>query len=99
MGRVVVLFFPKLNKQHYYQQHRQQVAVLEVSREQRLVASAESGDDPEIHIWDSRSLLTLARLKGLHREGVTMLRFLKGERELLSVSSGVGRAPLIIVNL
>ncbi len=40
VGRVVVVYFPKLNLQRYYKDHAQPVAVIEISRLSRLAASA-----------------------------------------------------------
>jgi len=40
VGRVIIIYFPKLNAQYYYKEHVQNISVIEISQYQRLVASA-----------------------------------------------------------
>jgi uncharacterized protein with WD repeat len=103
VGKVVVIYFPNLNAQHYYQQHRYSISVIEISKGQRLVASAEEGEYPEIHIWDLTSKLTLCKFKQLHKEAVEFLRFFKNDRQLVTTSRSPAsphpQTPIIILNL
>lgn len=67
IGKVIIIYFPKLNAQYYYKEHNQNISVIEISSDQRLVASAEEGDQPELHIWNMKNRIALVKFKHLHK--------------------------------
>lgn len=40
VGKMVVIYFPKLNMQQYYKGHTQSISVIEVSKFNKIAASA-----------------------------------------------------------
>jgi hypothetical protein len=43
VGRIIIIYFPKLNLQRYYKGHSQPISVIEISRSKKMAASAEKG--------------------------------------------------------
>ncbi len=46
VGKIIIVYFPKLNIQHYYKEHTQSISVIEISKDQRFAASGEEGNYP-----------------------------------------------------
>lgn len=46
VGKLVVIYFPKLNLQQYYVYHMREVSVVEIAVERQLAASGEMGENP-----------------------------------------------------
>lgn len=76
--------------QRYYAGHADCILSLAIHEEGQIVATGDLGRNPEIHIWDSTSLLNLTVLKGTHRRGVNLLRF-GGSNGNRLVSCGLGK--------
>ena len=85
-GKAIIIYFPKLNVQHYYKEHRQAISVIEISGDNRLVASGEEGDSPEIHIWELKNRHNLVKFKKLHKESISFIKFFKNDRQLITAS-------------
>ena len=103
-GKAIVIYFPKLNVQHYYKEHSQAISVIEISGDNRLVASGEEGDSPEIHIWEMKNRYNLVKFKKLHKESITFLKFFKEDRQLITASHNTttfyqSETPIVILSL
>jgi WD40 repeat protein len=103
VGRVVVVYFPKLNMQRYYKDHTQPVSVIEISHHNRLAASAEGGDYPSIHVWDLETRLNLVKFKRIHKYGIKLMRFFRNDKYLLTISEsskgGTVESPVVLLKL
>jgi WD40 repeat protein len=105
VGKVIIVYYPKLNSQQYYKEHRQSISVIEISKEQRLAASGEEGEYPQIHIWDMTTKKTLVKFSNLHKDSITFLKFIKNDRQLITASHNSTfsqskmQTPLVILNL
>ena len=97
-GNNVVIFFPKLNTQQFYCRHSKPVSCIEISQSKRIAASGEMGDDPQIHIWDIKSLRTLWILDSLQKSSVAFLKFIDDDRSLVTVGER-DQSPITIVSL
>jgi hypothetical protein len=73
----VVIYYPKLNVQQYYKGHSQAISVIEVSKFNKLAASAECGEYPSIQIWDIENRVNLIKFKGVHKCPIKFLKFFK----------------------
>jgi WD40 repeat protein len=104
VGKVVVVYFPKLNMQRYYKGHTQPISVIEISKLNRLAASAESGEYPAIHVWDMESRLNLIKFKRIHKYSIKFLKFFRNDRYLITASEslkfgGSIESPIIVLKL
>jgi hypothetical protein len=43
VGKLIIIYFPKLNLQRYYAYHAKEVGVIEISENKKFVASGEIG--------------------------------------------------------
>ena len=87
-GKVIVVFFHKLNEQKHYCQHSNRVTALaSSSHEKNLIASGDGDStNPSIQIWDINTLSCLVEFKGQHKSDIFLLEFLKNDRHLASCS-------------
>jgi len=60
-----------------------------------MIASGELGENPEIHVWNSRTLLNIQILKGVHKSGVHLMSFTKNDTFL--VTCGLTLPSAIII--
>jgi microtubule-associated protein-like 6 len=76
-----VIYDLKAKTQRHYRGHRNQI--ISIAVEGTLSATGDYSSQPEIRIWDYRSLETVQIIKGFHIKGVHLLKFL-GEGLLIS---------------
>lgn len=102
---MIIVYYPKLNIQQYYKEHRQSISVIEISSKQKLVASGEQGDYPQIHIWDMETKKTLVKFKKLHKDSISFLKFFKNDKQLITASQTSAlhhlsfHSPFVVINL
>mmetsp|Transcript_23235 Transcript_23235/g.36973 ORF Transcript_23235/g.36973 Transcript_23235/m.36973 type:complete len:1080 (+) Transcript_23235:1368-4607(+) len=85
VGCVVVLYCTKTNKQRAYMRMAKPVACVKFSGNGTLLAVGEKGHNPAITVWDVRSHVRVAELKG-HRFGISALSFSPtNEDQLVSI--------------
>lgn len=89
----MILYF-KANEQRHYTQHTNEVTAVTVSSS-GLVASSDRRNPPEIHIWDIQSKKRLFQFIGLHQSEIYILRFIKGDRYLISCGKRKGSTVVI----
>jgi hypothetical protein len=89
-----VLLYFKANEQRHYTEHISEVTSVTVAPS-GLVASAERKNPPEIHIWEIDSRKRIHQFIGLHQSDIYLLRFVKGDRYLLSC--GKRRGSTVVV--
>ncbi len=70
------------NSQSFYQGHSLKISALARHPTLSYVATGEVNVNPNIHVWDARTLETLIILKSSHKNGVMHLAF-SGDGELL----------------
>ena len=99
VGKIIIVYFPKLNIQHYYKEHTQSISVIEISKDQRFAASGEEGNYPEIHIWDLRTNSNVLKFKKLHKDSINFLHFFKDDKQLITTSGNSLQSPLIILDI
>lgn len=104
IGKIIVIYFPKLNTQQYYKGHAHPISVIEVSQFNKIAASAESGEYPSIHIWDVHNRINLAKFKRVHKYPVKYLKFFKEDRYLITASEAIKfggeiESPIIVLKL
>lgn len=85
-GRVVVVFYHRLNRQALYNEHHNTVSVLAVSEDNRLCATADSGRSPRIHIWVIEDLKTKMTLPVISNSAIYLLKFVNKDRHLVAVT-------------
>lgn len=93
---MVVLYF-KANEQRHYTGHSNEVTAVAVSPS-GLVASSERSSPPEIHIWEIESKKRLHQFIGLHQTEIYKLKFIQGDRYLLSCGKRA-RSTVVISDL
>jgi hypothetical protein len=71
------------------------VISLDIAEEHNLVASGELGTLPAIHIWDSQTQSNIGIIKGLHQDGVNLLKFFKKDEFLASTGRRIPSPVLI----
>ena len=102
VGKIIVIFLPKLNMQRYYKGHKQPVTAIEVSPSGRLVASAEGQAPADVHLWDLQTRLLIRKFRGLHQSAITILR-LEEQAGILVTSSRSERegivSPIVVIHL
>ena len=98
MGKVVVVLYPNLNVQKNYVRHCQAVSVLELSPCQKMVASGEMGSNPTIHLWEIKTLRTIATFKKVHKHSISFIKFTWEGKFLITVGEREN-APVIILNI
>lgn len=84
-AKIVVILYEKLNEQEHYIEHKNPICSLAVSSG-ALIASAEKGDEPKIHLWDIHTLKTIHVFSGEHKADIYLLEFIKDDRYLVSCS-------------
>lgn len=104
MGKVVVVYFPKLNVQRYYKGHTQPISVIEISKLSKLAASAENGEYPAIHLWDVETRMNLIKFKRIHKYSIKFLKFFRNDRYLITASEslkfgGAIESPVVVIKL
>ncbi len=85
-GAIVVIQNVSSNTQRYFHHHFDLVTALTIfnnSDGETVVASAERGFRPSIHIWDCDSCAIIASIVGFHRGGVSRMSF-SPDHELLA---------------
>lgn len=87
INNLVVIFYTKLKKQDFFFGHKSKVTAIQVSSNS-LVASAEFQRTGIVHLWDLKRRETIQVISKMHFKPITLLRFLFGNRLLVSVSSG-----------
>ena len=43
IGKIIVIYYPKLRQQKYYKNHQQDIVAIEISKFKKIIASAENG--------------------------------------------------------
>lgn len=83
---VGVVFNRNTLKQSFYMGHRNRTTLisLAVDKAGRLAATGELHENPEIHVWDTKSCRSCCILTNAHRDGVTCLSFSDSNAYLLS---------------
>ena len=82
---VVVLLDSEHHRQSFFLGHTDLVNCLDAHPGGTLIASGELGRAAQILVWDSLSLAVLATLSGVHRVGVTDMKFSRDGNTLVSV--------------
>eukprot|EP00163_Fabomonas_tropica_P029151 TRINITY_DN615_c0_g1_i1.p1 TRINITY_DN615_c0_g1~~TRINITY_DN615_c0_g1_i1.p1 ORF type:complete len:1806 (-),score=610.31 TRINITY_DN615_c0_g1_i1:143-5560(-) len=77
----------KTNTQRVFNGHTDDIVSLAVHPDGDIIATGQVGRDPEICIWDSKTLKVLSKLKGKHARGVTALAFSPSGKMLASVGA------------
>ncbi|KAL4497254.1 hypothetical protein ABPG72_011189 [Tetrahymena utriculariae] len=95
---IVVIYFPKLYEQKHYLEHDAEVLSLTVAKNASLVATGELAPKPAIHIWDSNTLQNLGVIKGIHQQGVHLMKFFKDD-EYLATCGIRDNSPILIYNV
>ena len=96
IGKIVVIFYVKLNKQKYYLGHQNEVISTAISKKNgKYIASGEKGIKPSIHIWDSQTRQTKQILSGFHSQGVHLMEFGYNEIYLLTCGKLID-SPILI---
>lgn len=54
-----------------------------------IAASGELGDNPEIHLWNSRTTAVLCIFKDVHRKGISSLQFSDSGDVLVSLGQDI----------
>lgn len=86
VGKIIIIYYLKLNIQRYYKNHINPISAIEISKNNKLIASAEEGQYPQIHIWDAKTRLNLLKFKGLHKFTVKFIKFINEDKFLLTAS-------------
>jgi WD40 repeat protein len=63
-----------------------------------IVASGEMGYNPSIHIWNLKTGTCLVKFERVHRYSIKMLKFMRGDEVIVSVSDKVNN-PIVIVDI
>ncbi|XP_065069605.1 echinoderm microtubule-associated protein-like 6 [Rhopilema esculentum] len=78
-----IVYSPKTHEQRFYSGHDDDVLCLTIHDDQDFVATGQIGKNPSTHVWDARSMKTVAILKGFHRRGIICVDF-SGDGNMLA---------------
>lgn len=81
----VCVFNKKSNFQIFYDGHEAEVSCICVSRDGKIVASADRSKRSSIHIWDSFTASLIIKLPFFHRRGVCCINFSSDRKRLVTV--------------
>jgi hypothetical protein len=82
-GKTAVVINKKQNSSKIFLTHSQEISSIAVY--ETYVATGEFGDEPTIHIWDSKNLQLKLSLKGILKKGITHLRFSHDGKKLAAL--------------
>jgi echinoderm microtubule-associated protein-like 6 len=82
---VAVVHHPGDNTQRFYNGHSDEVLSVAVHPDGVTVATGQAGRLPEVHVWDSRTMVAQAVIVGCHQLGVSLLAFSRDGEVLASV--------------
>jgi hypothetical protein len=83
VASIVIVYFHKANIQRHYLHHSTEVTAIAISKG-NMVASAERGPCPEIHLWRIDERKPLRKIRNLHQNDIYLLHFMKDSRYLIS---------------
>lgn len=75
--------------QRCYAGHAQSIVCLTLNPPRNIAATGDIGEDPEIHLWDSRTSSPIMIFKRIHRFGVSSLSFSESGDTLISLGQDV----------
>jgi microtubule-associated protein-like 6 len=79
---VAVLMNQKSRSQRFYTDHNSTITAMATHPEEKIIATGEQGEMPQIRVWNSETFETISVLVGYHRRAVTHVCF-SGNGELL----------------
>jgi WD40 repeat protein len=99
IGKVAVVYYPKLSMQQHYTEHHQEISCLVISKNSVLAASGELSTKPNLHIWEVKTLSTVTILRNHHRTPISHLMFLKSDKLLISSSFREAQSSILVHSL
>lgn len=88
-GKSAVVYNKKVTSaptQKIFQYHNQEISCIAVY--ESYVATGEFGEDPVIHVWDSKTLQVKFSLQGILKKGISHLRFSHDGKKLAAIELG-----------
>jgi Ca2+-binding EF-hand superfamily protein len=82
-GKTAVVYNKKSNSQKIFQYHTQEISCM--ASFESYFATGEFGEDPAIHVWDSKTLQVKFTLQGILKKGVSHLKFSHDGKKLAAV--------------
>jgi microtubule-associated protein-like 6 len=82
---VCVQMHQKTRKQRFYQEHYATITAMTIHPKDKIIATAQQSEVPQVRVWRSDTLETLSVLEGFLRRGVSQLAFSPSGRHLACV--------------
>lgn len=96
VSKLGIIYNRKKHHQVIYDQHNSPLICLDVNASGNIVASGESGDNPEIHFWDACTASKLSSISDLHRNGVSAVAFSPCGKMLASLGQDLLHSIVIL---